>query len=122
MILPWYGEIEDIPQGWKLCDGTDGTPDLRDRFIFGAGKSYSLNDLGGEATHTLTVDEMPIHNHKQYIEIWNEDGGQAGNGITSNGSKILEQILYWQSEYSGGSQPHNNLPPYIALYWIMYMK
>lgn len=63
IICMWSGESTAIPSGWNLCDGSNGTPDLRDRFIVGAGSTYKVKDTGGEATHTLTVNEMPSHNH-----------------------------------------------------------
>lgn len=47
MIVPWYGKLSNIPDGFALCDGTNGTPDLRDRFLVGIGNSYSLDDTGG---------------------------------------------------------------------------
>ena len=59
----WSGTSTEIPTGWLLCDGQNNTPDLRDRFIVGAGNSYSVGNTGGEATHTLTVAEMPSHSH-----------------------------------------------------------
>lgn len=62
-ILMWSGSISSIPAGWALCDGTNGTPDLRDRFIVGAGGGYAVGATGGEATHTLTVNELPSHSH-----------------------------------------------------------
>ncbi len=58
-ILAYNGILDDIPKGWHLCDDTDGTPDLRDRFLTGAGASYTLGATGGENFHTLTIREMP---------------------------------------------------------------
>ena len=69
----WNGLSTSIPDGWKLCDGTNGTPNLSGRFIVGIGSngesSYSLGDDDGEDFHQLTVSEMPSHNH----------GGSTGN-------------------------------------------
>ena len=64
-VIMWSGAANQIPQGWTLCDGTNGTPDLRDRFVVGAGLGYAVGDKGGEAFHTLTVAEMPSHTHIQ---------------------------------------------------------
>lgn len=60
-IIMWNGE--NIPDNWHLCDGTNGTPDLRDKFIVGSGASYAVGNTGGENTHTLTLDEIPEHEH-----------------------------------------------------------
>jgi len=65
MIALWSGTIATIPSGWFLCDGNNGTPDLRDRFIAGAGTTYGVGSIGGAATHTLSVSEMPSHTHTQ---------------------------------------------------------
>lgn len=51
IIVAWYGSIASIPDGWALCDGTQGTPDLRDKEIVGAGTTYSPDDEGGNAQH-----------------------------------------------------------------------
>lgn len=51
LICLWSGAIADIPAGWHICDGTDGTPDLRNRFIVGAGDIYAPDDAGGSDTH-----------------------------------------------------------------------
>lgn len=63
IITMWSGASSAIPDGWLLCDGNNNTPDLRDRFIVGAGNNYSVGATGGEATHTLTTDEIPSHTH-----------------------------------------------------------
>jgi hypothetical protein len=53
VITMWYGSIAAIPTGWYLCDGTNSTPDLRDRFIVGAGSTYAVAATGGSANATL---------------------------------------------------------------------
>lgn len=63
LIAMWSGASTAIPDGWLLCDGNNNTPDLRDRFIVGAGNSYTIGATGGEATHKLTTSEIPGHNH-----------------------------------------------------------
>ncbi|MFO7923013.1 MAG: hypothetical protein R6U58_04910 [Bacteroidales bacterium] len=66
-IVMWSGAIEEIPDGWLLCDGTEGTPDLRGRFIVGYdsedGDYNVIGAEGGSNTHTLTSGQMPEHNH-----------------------------------------------------------
>ena len=62
-IIMWSGSVDSIPPGWALCDGRNGTPDLRDRFIVGAGGSYDVGDTGGAESVTLTVAQMPQHSH-----------------------------------------------------------
>lgn len=64
-IIMWSGSIANIPTGWYLCDGSNGTPDLRGKFVLGAGGAYSVNATGGEETHVLTESEMPSHTHVQ---------------------------------------------------------
>jgi hypothetical protein len=68
----WSGSAASIPAGWHLCDGTSGTPDLRDRFIVGAGGAYAPAATGGStsqtpsvtvATHALALSEIPSHDH-----------------------------------------------------------
>jgi len=62
-IILWSGAIVDIPDGWALCDGNNGTPNLADRFVVGAGNLYSVGDNGGSASVTLTVANLPGHTH-----------------------------------------------------------
>jgi len=65
-IIAFYGDT--IPPGWRICDGNDGTPDLRGRFILGSGKGDGLTnrnpgDSGGSETHKLSINEIPSHSH-----------------------------------------------------------
>lgn len=63
LIAIWSGAIADIPIGWALCDGNNGTPDLTDKFVIGAGSTYDPDDTGGAASVTLTGTELPAHTH-----------------------------------------------------------
>ena len=62
-IWPWYGQLANMPSGFALCNGSNGTPDLRDRFIVGAGSTYALGATGGANTVTLTAANTPAHIH-----------------------------------------------------------
>lgn len=59
----WNGSVASIPSGWVLCNGSNGSPDLRDRFIVGAGNTYGPGWVGGATTATLNWNNMPPHNH-----------------------------------------------------------
>lgn len=126
MIIMWYGNSAQIPDGWALCDGQTyngvQTPDLRDRFIVGAGEDYSLSATGGEATHTLTINEMPSHGHRFTViaQNANSDGTGVLTGGISNSSS--DGSFSGDSENVGNNQPHNNMPPYYALYYIIRVK
>jgi hypothetical protein len=99
MIKPWYGSSLDIPTGWALCDGSNGTPDLRGRFILGAGGAYNLSATGGaesvtssaEGSHNhggvtgATVADLPEHNHTIFVATKNGAGGDTqGFGTSGN--------------------------------------
>jgi microcystin-dependent protein len=68
-VVIWNGLITNIPVGWKLCDGTNGTPDLRDRFVVGAGSTYSVSSVGGSAQVSLTSPQLPSHSHPVVASI-----------------------------------------------------
>ena len=121
MILMWYGNASDVPNGWAICDGQNGTPDLGNRFVVGVG-SRSLGATGGEESHTLTVSEMPSHQH---ISPWGESvdsyqWGKYGNSNLQGSNGGIDYNDSWPyTSPTGGSQAHNNMPPYMALYYIM---
>ena len=129
VIVMWSGSIASIPSGWNLCDGSNSTPDLRNRFIVGAGSTYSVAGTGGSAdaivvshTHTLTDSG---HTH----------GSAAGSGFISNGgserlsggsdlafarpSTTASATTGITISSTGSSGTNANLPPYYALAYIM---
>ena len=63
LISMWSGSIGSIPSGWYLCDGSNGTPNLTDKFIIGAGSTYAVNGTGGATSVTLVTANMPAHTH-----------------------------------------------------------
>jgi len=112
-IIMWSGSINDIPAGWALCDGSNGTPDLRDRFIVGAGSSYAVGAKGGAAEVTLTVDQIPSHRHSVAAV------SGSGSGVTGlvYGEQTSSRTV--GTSYVGDGEPHENRPPYYALAYIM---
>lgn len=132
-IVIWSGDADSIPDGWALCDGTNGTPDLRNKFVLGAGDVYEIGATGGEVAHALTVNELAKHRHSEMAVSDLENPQQARfiipniSGVTSPGLAIngtpftAENIASAaiSTEYEGKTQPHNNLPPYYALCYIM---
>lgn len=124
MITMWSGSTSNIPTGWALCNGSNGTPDLRNRFIVGAGSTYTVGETGGEATHTLTVDEMPSHNHN--FRAYNGSGAGGFYDYLVGDSQV--RIARGQVKLSfsdemisskGNGTAHENRPPYYALCYIM---
>ena len=63
IIVMWSGAVDNIPTGWALCDGTNGTPNLVNRFIVGAGSSYAVGATGGSNSVVLTTAQLPSHTH-----------------------------------------------------------
>ena len=91
---------------------------IKDAFLLSAGDTYSAGTTGGEATHKLTVDEMPSHTHIISHTSDNEGLGVAW-GATKSGSDGYTVVMGGSPIYArtrGGDQPHNNMPPYLAVY------
>lgn len=83
IIAMWSGAIASIPSGWYLCNGANGTPDLRDRFIVGAGSTYAVGATGGSASTTLTTANLPAHTHA--ITATTDSAGAHTHTITDPG-------------------------------------
>lgn len=114
-IVIWSGAADNVPSGWALCDGQNGRPDLRDRFVLGAGTSYKVGNIGGEATHALTINEIPSHSHS-----YNSYGAVAVNTGTNVAVLKSDVSTYPNTTGSAGSsRTHNNMPPYYTLCYII---
>jgi len=136
-IILWSGSTGSIPATWFLCDGTNGTPDLRNSFIVGAGSTYAVNATGGTAdaivvshTHTVTASgtTSTVGDHQHW-------GGSQGTGSTYGawfasgdsqthltqpaGSHNHTVSVSGTTGTAGVSGTNANLPPYYALAYIM---
>ena len=129
----WSGAINKIPAGWALCNGENGTPDLRDKFVVCAGENYEVGATGGATSAavsgntgatTLSVAQIPSHNHNVEVIGTDDSGGDAGARLTYRTKGYISNI---GTGFSGGSQAHSHslsgivgtLPPFYALCFIM---
>lgn len=94
--------------------GGTWTP-IKDRFLLGAGDTYAVNATGGEATHKLTVNEMPNHNHLT-SETGKAMNFSSGEGYTVAVANTYGNTNNYVTGKSGGGAAHNNMPPYIVVY------
>ena len=135
MIILWYGDTSNIPGGWVLCDGNNSTPDLRDRFVMGAGNNFSAGNTGGSNSITLSEANLPSHRH---FVVSNDLGGQnrTNSNVSANNqvrkgtgaSNLFEgynlastgsDAASGRSSAVGDGTSFDNKPLYHALCFIM---
>lgn len=141
-IIAYTGSLNTLPLNYHICDGTNGTPDLRDRFIVGAGSSYNLNTIGGTSTNILALNQLP-----NLADFLNKTIAVQGNNQVNGSNNLVSNlpIRAWSWEYfqknegnthgyfknafatipgtsTSFGQPIENKPPYMALYWVMRIK
>ncbi len=138
-ICIWKGSAATIPSGWKICDGSNGTPDLRDRFVYGGtlaeiggtGGSSSISNMGGTVSTSgtsLTLTQIPSHYHK-YKDYYATGTGVSGADANSVSTSYSDTARTTAAVGSGSAHNHgsqsvtfntfSNIPPYYALYYIM---
>jgi microcystin-dependent protein len=133
MIMLWSGSVASIPSGWLLCDGSNSTPDLRSRFVVGAGSTYSVGGTGGSAdaivvghTHTGTTNSSGTHTHTLTNIGNSSSSGEAGRAVA--GGTVSQSVSIdsagahthtFTTASTGSSGTNANLPPYFALAYIM---
>jgi hypothetical protein len=108
MVIMWWGQAVNVPAGWLICDGTNGTPDFRDRMPYGAGGSIAVGNYGGANSLTLSVAQMPVHAHSV------SDGGHShgvydpghGHGLydPGHGHSLVNQGSVQAGADNGGAQ------------------
>jgi hypothetical protein len=121
-VIMWYGDPNNIPNGWEIFYQMSGRfPVAAFHLSSDEGLTkYSLGNTGGEEKHTLTIDEMPKHYHGLNINYGNSRHGDGGNSY-SPAQKIQKDIeAHWggSTNEEGASAAHENRPPYFAVYFI----
>jgi microcystin-dependent protein len=130
-IVLWSGQVEFIPEGWSLCDGSNGTPDLSGRFVLSYDKNRGeskreINSQGGSETVELKECHLPIHGHKgegkttekgfkKGTNTWRGGGDKSGPYV---GDPVDIEISV-NIESTGDGIAHDNMPPFYVLAYIM---
>ena len=109
LIAIWSGSVGSIPSGWVICNGTNGTPDLRNSFVLGAGDVYSVGQTGG-SKDAIVVS----HTHT----VTGQDGSGSG-AVTSFPTAAGATGTAVTTSSAGASGTNANMPPYYALAFIM---
>ena len=132
LVVMWSGFLNQIPSGYILADGNNGTPDLIAFFLRGNPPSGVVGDITGEDQHILTSSEMPAHTHtttglghKHKMTINSIPTSPVGEGSTGFGGNTGAGTFLFKSEtdnasfsFIGNDQPHENRPPYYELVFI----
>ena len=128
-IIMWSGSVISIPSGWYLCDGANGTPDLRNRFVVGAGSTYAPAATGGSAdavvvshNHTATSTDSGHTHLETYFDASGGGYGLIGGPNNYNATKQTgtgNASITTSIASAGVSGTNANLPPYYALAFIM---
>ncbi len=114
-VIMWDDLISNIPAGWYICDGNNGTKNLGGKVIVGAGQGSGLTnrilgDVGGEESHVLTVAELARHRHNTLMH--------AGHSYSNSGNGVDTGSATEYTDYIGSDAAHNNMQPFTVLAFI----
>lgn len=116
-ILMWTQS--SVPDGWAVCNGQNGTPDLQGLFVMGASSTYGQGTTGGLERVTLTLDQIPSHSHTY---VYPNGKGEGSILARNDNGHIWRYDTTKTTTSAGGGQAHENRPPYYALYYIMRIR
>lgn len=126
VIIPWYAKSGAFPQGWAICDGANGTPDLRGRFLYGVGNMNDVGGNGGSAKHSHPISNVSV-------SVSGTTATTQQPGSTSDPYKIDDnkgccpQVAGLAHNHAfsgtgaanGNTQEADSLPPYITVLYMM---
>lgn len=115
-IIAWSGLLAEIPVGYALCDGTNGTPDLNFKFPVGAGVILDPGDVGGDFSHTHAVG---LGSHTHSVNDVDFSGSGPGTDLWHAQS---DGALTDPTNISGVTDSGQAIPPYVALAYIMRLS
>ena len=120
VIIAWSGLLADIPTGWQLCDGTNGSPNLIAKFIRGvASGATDPGNTGGEDSVTLVTAELPVHSHSVVDTAHAHSLGSGSVILLGNGNNIGSSVNPGLSAGNTGSDnSHENRPAFFELAYI----
>jgi len=107
IIILWYGSITNIPLGWQVCNGTNGTPDLKNKFLVGAGDDYDVDDSGGRLRY---AHDFTGSGHLHVMQ---------GGAIVQGGFATQDKTDF--RGIAGTTYYVDTSPPFYSLVWIQKM-
>jgi prepilin-type N-terminal cleavage/methylation domain-containing protein len=133
-IIMWSGSIASIPEGWQFCNGTNGTPDLRGRFVMGVNSGEDPGVTGGSTDHTHGPGSYVVPSHTHTYSGYTKGVGNVRGNLRTRYHDIREGTSGYEHYYEGATSTSENLaiigisasattlPPYYKLAYIMKMQ
>jgi hypothetical protein len=135
-IIMWDKPIAEIMQGWAICDGSGGTPDMRGLFVYGASSDAHFNAVGGKSAHDHTNSDVGAggnHRHTVSVSLGGTVGlsrsgnwtGAVDDGVHQNHSHGFSANSAYDTDHThpvGNTSEDAVLPPYCTLYYIMRVE
>lgn len=127
VILPWYAKSGSFPMGWAICDGSNGTPDLRHRFLIGVGNMSDVGQTTGQDSHTHGVSKIGVsvsgttlkaQDPGSNADAWHSDGMSRGGAPQTSGLDHTHAFS-GSGGTSGNTDPASHIPPSVTVLYMM---